>query len=194
MASYLQGTDLAAFGVANATATQIAEASLLIDSYLNRPEGLIYDAGPPMVMDLTQQAIQSVIQVSPRFCRQIILDRKPVVSILAVSWSVAPGLTWKTVSSSDFNYLEGYGLSLSPFLANALVQVDFIAGWTYATLPSAIKQACASIVNSFMSSDVLTGNILSFKMGDGQVTRKDTSHLSESTRSLLRPWRRVYAL
>lgn len=192
MASYLQGTDLAVFGVANATAAQIAEASLLIDAYLNRPEGLIYDAGPPMVMDLTQQPIQSVIQVSPRSCRQIILDRKPVVSVLSVNWSVAPGLTWKAVS--NFSYVNGFGLTLPPFYANTLVQVDFIAGWTYATLPSAIKQACASIVNSFMSSDVLTGNILSFKMGDGQVTRKDTSHLNESTQSLLRPWRRVYAL
>ena len=44
---YLQGADLANFGVPNATVDQITQASLIIDSYCNRPEGLLYttDAG-----------------------------------------------------------------------------------------------------------------------------------------------------
>ena len=42
MSAYLQGADLAAFGVPNATAAQIQQASLLIDAYLGRPSGLIY--------------------------------------------------------------------------------------------------------------------------------------------------------
>lgn len=38
--SYLAGSDLAAYGVPNATAQQIQSASTLVDMYLERPEGL----------------------------------------------------------------------------------------------------------------------------------------------------------
>jgi hypothetical protein len=38
--SYLAGPDLAAYGVPTATSAQITNASLLIDAYLGRPEGL----------------------------------------------------------------------------------------------------------------------------------------------------------
>ena len=51
--TYLQSADLAAYGVPNATAAQIAAASSLIDGYLQRPEGLIYApdaAGNPCYM------------------------------------------------------------------------------------------------------------------------------------------------
>lgn len=40
--AYLQSTDYAAFGVPNATAPQVTQASVLIDAYLNRPAGLAY--------------------------------------------------------------------------------------------------------------------------------------------------------
>lgn len=40
---YLQGGDLAAYGVPTATAAQIGAASTLVDAYLMRPEGLVYD-------------------------------------------------------------------------------------------------------------------------------------------------------
>lgn len=40
--AYLQPTDYAAFGVPNATAAQVTQASVLIDAFLRRPDGLIY--------------------------------------------------------------------------------------------------------------------------------------------------------
>ncbi len=51
--AYLSGTDLAAFGVPNATAAQIGLASTLIDTYLGRPEGCIWTpdaSGQPCFM------------------------------------------------------------------------------------------------------------------------------------------------
>jgi hypothetical protein len=42
MPAYLQGSDLAAFGVSNATGAQITAASALIDAHLARREGLLY--------------------------------------------------------------------------------------------------------------------------------------------------------
>lgn len=43
---YLTGSDLATFGAPNATTAQVAQASVLIDAYLNRPAGLVYTADP----------------------------------------------------------------------------------------------------------------------------------------------------
>lgn len=48
--AYLSGSDPANFGVPNATATQITQASVLIDAYLKRVEGLVWtpdSAGNP---------------------------------------------------------------------------------------------------------------------------------------------------
>ncbi len=40
--AYLSGGDLTTYGVPNATAAQITQASALIDAYLKRPEGLVW--------------------------------------------------------------------------------------------------------------------------------------------------------
>lgn len=42
--AYLQSGDYATYGVAAATAQQVLQASILIDGYLKRPEGLVYVA------------------------------------------------------------------------------------------------------------------------------------------------------
>lgn len=44
--TYLQSADYAAYGVPNASAAQIQQASTLIDAYLLRPQGLLYIADP----------------------------------------------------------------------------------------------------------------------------------------------------
>lgn len=52
--AYIQDDDKAAYGVPDATAQQILKASILIDAYLNRPEGVIYvptAAGIPGYME-----------------------------------------------------------------------------------------------------------------------------------------------
>ncbi len=54
---YLQGADLAAYGVPNATTQQVEQASTLIDGYLKRREGLLYEVdgyGNPCAMAAKQ--------------------------------------------------------------------------------------------------------------------------------------------
>lgn len=41
--SYLQGADLTTFGVPNASPAQVTQASVLIDAYLRRPAGLVWN-------------------------------------------------------------------------------------------------------------------------------------------------------
>lgn len=45
VSTYLQSSDYANYGVPNATSAQVTQASVLIDAYLQRPEGLIYVNG-----------------------------------------------------------------------------------------------------------------------------------------------------
>lgn len=41
---YLQSSDYSTFGIPNATANQIIQSSIIIDGYLQRPEGMIYSS------------------------------------------------------------------------------------------------------------------------------------------------------
>lgn len=186
MGVYLQGSDPATFGVPNATAAQIQKASTLIDSFLNRPEGLICDTA---VMDNTQQPINVVMNISPRFYRPVILDRKPVNKVLSVNLVSSTGTLTPVI---NYEYIQGFGLLLPYVCANKTIQIEFLAGWLFANIPLAIKQACANIINDF--SDELTGSVLSFKMGDGQITRKSTTDISSDTQVMLAPWKRTFSL
>lgn len=69
------------------------------------------------------------------------------------------------------------------------VRIQYIAGWTYVTLPSPIKQACANIINSMINFPEITGNIKLGKAGDGTVQRFTDSVLDSDTKRLLEPFK-----
>lgn len=80
------------------------------------------------------------------------------------------------------------------------VRVYYIAGWTYASLPAAIKQACANIItlnSSTNANNNVAGPITRYKAGGTEIDyaneSSDTSNLffnNESIVSLLAPYRR----
>lgn len=67
------------------------------------------------------------------------------------------------------------------------VRVNYIAGYTYASLPPAVKQACANVINAinFMP---LNGSILNYRAGDTAITRKAVSEFDDDTKVLLAPY------
>lgn len=69
------------------------------------------------------------------------------------------------------------------------VRLQYIAGWTYVTLPSSIKQACANIINTMLNFPEVTGNIKMAKAGDSQVQRFADSVLDSDTKRLLEPFK-----
>ncbi len=76
------------------------------------------------------------------------------------------------------------------------VRIWYVAGWTYATLPYEIKQACANIVNSETALAGLPGTVQSFKSGDTALTRfqkignnVNSLLIDDDTKQLLEPYR-----
>lgn len=68
------------------------------------------------------------------------------------------------------------------------VSIRYVAGFTYANLPSEIKLACARIVTS-ITQDPGIGNFKSVAAGDTKLERFAASHIDADTKAMLQPWR-----
>jgi hypothetical protein len=68
------------------------------------------------------------------------------------------------------------------------VRLHYVAGWSQANLPVAIKQAVANLVDA-ASQNNLGGNIKTLKAGDGTVTRFAATAIDDDTKALLQPYR-----
>ncbi|MDA8256533.1 MAG: hypothetical protein M0Z99_12985 [Betaproteobacteria bacterium] len=293
MPSYLQGADLAAFGVPTATAAQITAASSLIDGYLSRREGLIWvpDAnGSPAYMQGLQPTISLALgaAIAPGLAVQVTVTGPTsmiapgsvliadiatpaatealvvqaimgqVVTFVNVQFAhlqgavLAAGLTiveqrtmpqgrpitqisrtpivnalsgvgrygYQRRGDDGFGNMDTYNLlavmskfggppAWEPFnlQANSIdpqtgeiwvpagvllayyteVKIHYVAGWTYASLPSEIKQACAQLV-TVMAQSPQMGNIRSYKAGDTAITMATASYFSDDTKTLLVPY------
>ncbi len=188
MSQYLQGADLAAFGVPNATTAQIEQASALIDAYTNRPEGLTYTG---QVMDGSGAAIVQTMAVPKRPAVPIQLSRPNVAQVLSVQQSYAGIPSWQPIT--QFSYVDGVGLWQEDACFPSRIQITYLAGWPYASLPAGIKQACANIINAIANFPELNGNIQSLKTGAGSVTRFKDTVLDTDTKRILAPYCRPFA-
>jgi hypothetical protein len=121
---------------------------------------------------------------------------------LVMAYSGGPPLFENFSVVAPYTYIEiDNGVVYYPtgiyMLQYSKVRLQYIAGWTYATLPSQIKQACANLVlaQGMQSSLGLAGPIKSFKQGDTQIQRfggsgaNSFSNIDDDTRSLLIPYR-----
>lgn len=109
---YLQGSDLAAYGVATATAQQVQAASITIDTYLGRPEGMVWapdGTGQPgwMLAKDPVLTLHTVGAISPGLN----------VQVTAVEASVAA-----TLNPGDVLILDR--TSSNPFVAEAVYVVS----------------------------------------------------------------------
>jgi hypothetical protein len=67
------------------------------------------------------------------------------------------------------------------------VKIRYLAGFTTATLPDTIKQACAMLVQAVANSPNL-GAVKSYKAGDTQIVRWADTMISGDVRSMLLPF------
>lgn len=274
--AYLTGADLATFGVPNATAAQITSASALIDSYLKRPEGLLYGVdgnqapaymlgaqpraslalgtpiaagtavvatltgpasmlavGDVLLIDIPTPGITEALVVQAVTGQQVTfaqvqfahssaaplqlglviteqrtmpqgrpitqVSRVPIVAglagvgrygyqrrgddgfgnmdtynLLAVMSKFGGPPAWEafTLQANSIDPLTGQvwvpaGVLLAYYTE---VKISYVAGWTYATLPYEIKQACANILTAQLAIGGM-GGIQTMKAGDTQITR-----------------------
>ena len=301
-AQYLQGADLTAFGVPNATGPQIQQASSQIDVFLQRREGLLWapDAsGNPCYMEGLSAALTLTLQSSinpgtsvvatlqgPTVGLQIgavlVADiQTPAatealvvqaitgqqVTFAAVKFAhaanaqLSAGLTiveqrtmpqdrplTMLAKTPVMNVLSGVGRygymrrgsdaigsidtynllavmskfggppAWEPFTpqANSIdpqtgqlwvpagvllayyteVRVHYVAGWTYASLPADVKQACANIINNIVDTAGVPGTMQRVQTGAAAMQRFASQGgalsslvLDDDTKMLLAPYR-----
>ncbi len=81
------------------------------------------------------------------------------------------------------------------------VRVHYVAGWTYASLPSDIKQACANIINAATAQANVPGNVQKYAAGTFSIQRFaaqrgeiNSALIDDDTKVLLSPYRaRMFA-
>ena len=302
MPAYLQGSDLAAFGVANATGAQITAASALIDAHLARREGLLYGVdgngapaymlglNPSLTLALTTaiapgSAVQATVtgpaamlrpgsvliadQATPSITEALVVQSvngqsvtfanvqfahaagaqlidgmviseqrtmpqgRPITQVsrtpIVAALSGVGRYGYQRRGDDGFGNMDTYNLlavmskfggppAWEPFTlqANSIdpqtgqlwipagvmlayyteVRVSYIAGWTYASLPYEIKQACANIINNQAALVGIPGSIQKAQTGAGSLTRfagaggvQPSAAIDADTAALLVPYK-----
>lgn len=189
---YLQAKDYPLFGVSSeTTADAIVRASIQIDAYLRRPEGLLSSDG--LVMDRTGEPIVETFLVPAS--RRVVLTRSPIVAVLKTEATDINKETWSEVYrvSGSVDYATGEYLLPDAVGRPARVRVSYTAGWAYALLPDDIKLACASLVNQLGQMDGLPSNIKRATVGDASYERFAPGAFDPEVAALLARYRRVIA-
>jgi hypothetical protein len=196
--SYLDADDYATYGVPNATSAQVIQASAIIDGYLDRKDGLIYtvdDDNNPTAMLTTGLPIKETKEVPLK--NKLVLSYSPVISILSVQYNSNPGglPRWLSFDSTQYVFTSDgelwLGLPVTPYTE---VIVQYVAGWLYADLPTAIKQACAYCITMFQN-DFFSGVIGTLQAGDTRISGGNGGMgiLDTNTMAMLAPYKRVFA-
>jgi hypothetical protein len=190
VSSYLSGGDLAAFGVPNATATQVQAASGIVDGFLQRPAGCVYDPVAGQMLNTGAPLAETP------HGRRVLVSYTPLALVLSITYrcgGVVQNVPWTYGFSPDgFIYPETF--TSEPewrFDKPRHLLVTYLAGWTYATLPSAIKQATANIL--LAQQQVPTPAFSMMKAGDTQFTRASKSLLDADTQAMIAPYKRHFA-
>lgn len=68
------------------------------------------------------------------------------------------------------------------------VNLWYVAGWNYASLPDPIKFACAEVVQVTGQLPDM-GQVLTYKAGDTSISRAAATVLSDDTRTMIEPYR-----
>ncbi|MGB9030308.1 MAG: hypothetical protein WCC27_09325 [Acidobacteriaceae bacterium] len=202
MASYLQPTEYQTYGLASdVTDDWITAASSLIDSHCRRTSLNLTQYNERMrIVEGSQTARLSYLPLAP-----IAPATLPFVSIQAryarprrgqmpsllqeeVTWTFSMPGAWITVDPATVDFVADTGELI--FALNILglpyneVDVTYTAG--FATLPSAIKVACAQIVRNAQATPGL--NVKSSRVDTLQLQYFSGSLVDATVQAMLKPW------
>lgn len=202
MACYLQPTEYQTYGLApDVTGDWITAASSLIDTHCRR-----ISLNPTQyterlrIVDGSQTARLSYLPLVP-----VAPATLPFVSIQAryakprrgeivyplqeeVLWAFSLPGAWTTVDPTTVDFVADTGELIFPLNILGLpyneVQVTYTAG--LATLPDAVKCACAQIVKNTQSTPGL--NVKSSKLDTLQLQYFSSALVDATVQSMLKPW------
>jgi hypothetical protein len=133
---YLQSADYATFGVPNATVNQVTQASMLIDAYLRRPAGLLWEAdangNPAYMTGLNPElTLTSVAGFGPGNAVQVTVNG-PVQMLQVGDVAVLDRANASLVEAVQITSISGNQVTLGTTAANAPQGVQFahLAGCT----------------------------------------------------------------
>ncbi|WP_261533118.1 hypothetical protein [Burkholderia multivorans] len=69
------------------------------------------------------------------------------------------------------------------------VRVHYVAGYSYASLPGAVKSACASLVAAAANSSLFAGGVKLYRAGDTEIERFANTVFDDDTKRSLSPLR-----
>lgn len=201
---YLQPSEYATFGVPSDIDTSaILRASLIIDGFLDRRDGLLYTevSGSPAYMTKTGSPIQEIYDVP--ISRHLTLSYTPLQNVISVKQNIA--FCWGSpyigsppnFQNCPFTFQAGYSDLWLQATARTRAIVLYIGGWTYENLPSEIKMACANIAN-MINEQIISGSVVKYQAGDTAITfginqnSDETLFIDQDTVKMLTPWRRTF--
>ena len=202
MACYLQPTEYQTYGLpSDMTDDWVITASSLIDSHCRRPSLNPAQYNERLRMVEGSQSVRlsylPLVAVAPA--------ASPFVSIQAryarprrgemaypiqeeVLWAFSLPGAWTTVDPSTIDFVADTGELIFPRNILGLpyneVQVTYTAG--LATLPDAVKVACAQIVKNAQATP--GANVKTARMDTMWLQYFSASLLDESVQAMLRPW------
>lgn len=187
----------------------------------NQPSGIQFAHGIGATMDLGMVITEN--RYMPKGRSEVVLANAPVARVVGGTGRYAYGRRGDSASydMDNFNLLASLNKFGGPpaweiWPANSAAGIDtvtgtlwvpagimlayysevrvrYVSGYTYANLPSSIKQACAQIVQANSNNPVL-GNVKSYKAGDTVIEQFSASILSDDVKMMLKPWRaRLFA-
>lgn len=185
---YLHHAEYGVYGLDDAAAEDVIQASSLMDGFMNRPEGLFY-SDADSVMTKTDQPIEETVPVPLR--RAIMLTRFPVVRVLSVSYWNGQAIVDVPLTGGQVVDQLYYPPPLLPSRIRATIR--YIAGYPgYQSLPVQIRSTCASVIKAVKANCDMSGNIKFQKAGDAELERFRDTMFDADTRQMLDPWIRTF--
>ncbi|HCA27554.1 MAG TPA: hypothetical protein DEP05_07960 [Betaproteobacteria bacterium] len=186
---YLDPTEYTVYGLpTTTTAAQAIAASTAIDGFLQRPAGCLYDVdGASVPVAMTETGAPLVERTPSPTNGYVQVSYWPVVQVISVEERITGA--WQALTGFSFEadgrvWLDGVTLS------GGDLRVTFVAGWQYASLPAAVKQACANLITAAIQAP-LVGNTKILRAGDTMLERFADTLLDADIRAMLNPYRRI---
>jgi hypothetical protein len=118
--------------------------------------------------------------------RQITDSGFGFLSVATQSWTQLDITTWDINQATGQVMVQPY-----PVQAGALdIRMRYVAGWSRASIPHAIKQAVSNIARAALETP-FSGNLKVIEAGDSKLERFSPTMIDSETRALLQPFRLV---
>ena len=179
MRLYIHNAEYELFGLpATSTPSQVMVASLLVDSFCGRPEGL----DETTVIEEMDTPVRG----------SVVATRLPLRSVSLSYTTDRAAPTWVDVSTDDFEAdLTSGVVSFKNVPHPSRLRVTQAVGWTHENLPSAVKLATANLVRERQGASDFLPSWKRARAGDVEIERWSTEIVDRETATLLAPYVRV---